>query len=165
MFTLPSEAGIHRIVVQGCHTTSTHDSSLHGWFPSQIALLIVLVSHTDRLGHTHVGRGSLDLGMEGYSRLDRLMGDHPNYAIFRRFGTLNTENLLYLQAEIQELELDLWKQQKEDRESGHPDWMKYVRYWLVLKESGEADAEPGNNHRQRKLILKIRAKIKEYSKR
>lgn len=101
--------------------------------------------------------------MEGYPKLGRLMGDHPHYAIFRRFGALNALNLLYLQAEIHELELELRKQQEEDEESNHPDRSDYARYWLALKESGEADADPGNDGRQWKLVLKIREKLKEYS--
>ncbi|KAH9215913.1 hypothetical protein DL95DRAFT_499395 [Leptodontidium sp. 2 PMI_412] len=101
--------------------------------------------------------------MEGYPRLGRLMCTQPSYAIFRRFGALNAENLLYLQAEIQELEIALRKQQKEDQESTHRDRIDYARYWVGLKESGEADAEPGNDGRQWELVLRIREKLKEYN--
>jgi hypothetical protein len=71
--------------------------------------------------------------------------------------------MLYLQAEIKELELALRKQQKKDRESNHRDRILYSRDWSALKELGEADAEDGNDGTQLELILQIRAKLKEYS--
>ncbi|PVH76529.1 hypothetical protein DL98DRAFT_641042 [Cadophora sp. DSE1049] len=98
--------------------------------------------------------------MEGYPRLGRLMGTEPSYAIPRRFGA---ETLLDLQAEMQELQNTPRKQQKEDQDSNHRDRKDYARYWLTLKESGEADAEPGNDGRQWELILKIRVKLKEHN--
>lgn len=73
------------------------------------------------------------------------MGSYPEVAIFQRFSALNAENMLYLQAEIKELELALRKQQKKDRESSHRDRILYSRDWSALKESGEADAEDGND--------------------
>jgi hypothetical protein len=39
----------------------------------------------------------------------------------------------------------------------------YSRDWWTLKESGEAEAEEGNDGRQWELVLKIRKKLKEYS--
>jgi hypothetical protein len=49
------------------------------------------------------------MAMEGYPKLSRLMAFYPEVAIFRRFGALNAENLLYLQAELQDLEIALQK--------------------------------------------------------
>jgi hypothetical protein len=43
----------------------------------------------------------------GYAQLASLMGAHPEVAVFRRFGALNAQNLLYLQAELTHLELEL----------------------------------------------------------
>lgn len=102
--------------------------------------------------------------MEGYPKLGRLMAAYPEVAIFKRFGALNAENLLYLQAEIQDLEIALRKQQNEDLASTHRDRTMYCRDWWSLKESGGTEAEQGNDGRQWELILKIRQKITEYSK-
>ena len=101
--------------------------------------------------------------MEGYQKLGRLMGDHPEYAVFRRFGALNMEILLYMQAEIRHLEIALRKQQKEDQESNHEDRTRYSRDWWTLKEANEPEAEPGNDGRQWKIILQMREKLQQYS--
>src|SRR5205809_922966 len=97
--------------------------------------------------------------MEGYTKLSDLMGAHPNVAIFRTFATLNTQNLLYLQAELMHLEKGLRKTAIEDRESGDPQRMLYEKYWLKLKES----AENGGDPLQWNKFLEIRGKLKEYS--
>jgi len=43
---------------------------------------------------------ALNPTMNEYSKLASLMGPHPELAIFRRFSTLNAQNLLYLQTEL-----------------------------------------------------------------
>jgi len=45
--------------------------------------------------------------MEGYSKLASLMGAYPETLIFRRFGAISAQNLLYLQAELVHLEQTL----------------------------------------------------------
>jgi hypothetical protein len=102
------------------------------------------------------------MALEGYPKLSRLMASYPEAAIFRRFGALNAEKLLYLQAELQDLEIALRKQQKEDLASNRRDRILYSRDWWTLKESGAAEAEEGNDGRQWELVLKIRKKLKEY---
>ncbi|KAI0479761.1 hypothetical protein F4859DRAFT_529914 [Xylaria cf. heliscus] len=62
-----------------------------------------------------------EAGFGGYTKLAEYMGQQPQLAIFRRFGTLANANLLYLQAEIAELELRLKDVQKQDRESSNED--------------------------------------------
>jgi hypothetical protein len=57
--------------------------------------------------------------MNGYSKLASLMGAHPELAIFRRFGTLNAQNLLYLQAELIYFENKMRKCVEVDSISGH----------------------------------------------
>jgi DNA-binding HxlR family transcriptional regulator len=101
--------------------------------------------------------------MDGYAKMGRLMGEYPEVAIFRRFGALNMENLLLLQAELQDLEIRLRELQKADLESGHVDRTNYSRDWYTLKESGDSVAEPGNDGQQWALMLEIRDKLKEYS--
>jgi hypothetical protein len=45
--------------------------------------------------------------MDGYAKVALLMSRHNEYGIVRRFGELNFKNLLYLQAELVELEAQL----------------------------------------------------------
>lgn len=47
------------------------------------------------------------LSNEGYPKLARLMACYPETAILRRFGELNTINILRLQAELQDMEHQL----------------------------------------------------------
>ena len=98
---------------------------------------------------------------EGYSRLASMMGGHPETAIFRRFGSLNALNLLYLQAELTNLENSLHKQADADAGSGHFERSLYARDWQSLSES--ATAEDGNDPTQWNTMLIIRDKLDEYS--
>ncbi|KAK4199860.1 hypothetical protein QBC40DRAFT_78923 [Triangularia verruculosa] len=99
---------------------------------------------------------------EGYDRLAMMMGSLPDMAIFRRFCTLSTEDLLYRQAELQELEATLRQYQKEDKQSGHKDRATYALDWDTLQRSGDDDAAEGNDRAQLDIILKIREKLKDY---
>ncbi|KAK4692568.1 hypothetical protein P7C71_g4665, partial [Lecanoromycetidae sp. Uapishka_2] len=45
--------------------------------------------------------------MEGYAKLSSCMSADYEFAIFRKFGALNLQNLLYYQAELMDLEEDL----------------------------------------------------------
>jgi hypothetical protein len=99
--------------------------------------------------------------MEGYAKLATIMGAHPEVAVFKRFGTLNTQNILYLQAELTDLELRLKKYAKQDADSGHPGRILYSRDWQTLSESSDV---PTNNNKQWNTILSIREKLKEFSK-
>ncbi|KAI1445732.1 hypothetical protein F5Y02DRAFT_98910 [Annulohypoxylon stygium] len=96
----------------------------------------------------------------GYSRLASLMGAHPEVATFRRFGTLNALNLLYMQAELTSLENALYKQVKSDSESGHFERSIYHRDWQTLSES--ITAEDGNSL-QWQTMLKVKDKLSEYN--
>ncbi|KAF2268994.1 hypothetical protein CC78DRAFT_606858 [Lojkania enalia] len=99
--------------------------------------------------------------MTGYSNLASLMGAYPETAVFRRFGTLNAQNLLYYQAELTHLELRLKRIAKADAESGHQDRTIYDRDWQTLSESEQV---PGGNPEQWRAVLDIRRTLKEYSK-
>ena len=96
----------------------------------------------------------------GYTRLASLMGAHPETAILRRFGYLNALNLLYLQAELTNLENALQKEAKADAESGHFDRTLYNRDWQSLSESVTTE---NGNPRQWELMLQVREKLNEYS--
>ncbi|KAH8165634.1 hypothetical protein CIB48_g2605 [Xylaria polymorpha] len=96
----------------------------------------------------------------GYPRLASLMGAHPEMATFRRFGSLNALNLLYLQAELVDLENKLLKQAKTDAESGHFEPSIYHRDWQTLSESMTTeDGNPTQWH----TMLEVRDKLKEYN--
>jgi len=82
----------------------------------------------------------------------------PELAIFRRFGALNAENILYFQAELVSLEQSLRKQQKADSESGHERRSKYALNWYQLSSSGDH-----GDTTQLDLVLRIRQTLKDYS--
>ena len=94
----------------------------------------------------------------GYPRFAGQIETQPEYAIFRRFGALNAENLLYLQAELTDLEISLRQQQKVDSESGHARKSKYSRSWYPLSIS-----KSHGDTTQLDIVLEIRKKLKEYS--
>ncbi|RYC54083.1 hypothetical protein CHU98_g12126 [Xylaria longipes] len=96
----------------------------------------------------------------GYPRLASLMGAHPEMAAFRRFGSLNALNLLYLQAELIGIENKLQKQAKTDAESGHFERSIYHRDWQTLTESVAIE---GGNSTQWHTMSEARDKLKEYN--
>jgi hypothetical protein len=96
----------------------------------------------------------------GYTKLASLLGSHPDLAIFRRFGSLNATNLLYMQAELINLEAKLQRLVQADSTSGHVDRMIYDRDWQSLAESRLA---PDGCGEQWATALRIREKLKEYN--
>lgn len=101
---------------------------------------------------------------EGYDRLGRLMGRHPETTAFRRFGELAAEDLLYRQAELVELERSLREYQKADKESGNKTRQGYALSWNRIQASSEEDAQSGHNSSQLETILEIREKLERYRK-
>jgi hypothetical protein len=99
--------------------------------------------------------------MAGYNMLGSMMGAHPEVAIVRRFGALNAQNILYLQAELTTLELKLKRCAKADADSAHQKRTVYDRDWQTL--SGSLQSQDGDPE-QWMTILNIREKLKEYSK-
>jgi hypothetical protein len=73
--------------------------------------------------------------MKGYPKLASLMGACPEIAIFRRFGALNAENLLYLQTELVRLEFELRQVTQENDNSIDPKKSVYSTHLLSLAES------------------------------
>jgi hypothetical protein len=95
--------------------------------------------------------------MEGYAQTAASMHQNSEIAIFRSFGTLSVQNLLYLQAELVELEHDLAQLVEQDKRSGHPNRQHYAKDWWYLSHS-EQDGDAA----QWQKVLEIRAKLKEY---
>ena len=95
----------------------------------------------------------------GYPKLGGRMGMVPEMAIFRRFGTLNAQMLLYMQSELIHLEEELRELELEDSRSEQPYKSKYSRDCFFLY-----NPTTKGDDRQLRLVLKIKAKLKEYSK-
>ena len=91
----------------------------------------------------------------GYTNLASLMGKNPEVAIFRRFSALNAKNLLYLQAELVNLEARLQRYAADSANSRNG---VYEIDWFALSRS-----EKDGDRRQWDTFLEIRAKLKEYS--
>jgi hypothetical protein len=95
--------------------------------------------------------------MEGYAKIASLMSHHHELAIFRRFGTFNLQNLLYLQAELTHLEDDL--KELVEKDQADPGRLFYTKHWYSL-----AHAEDDEEKEQWDKVLQIREKLKEYSR-
>ena len=95
----------------------------------------------------------------GYPKLSGRMGMVPEMAIFRRFGTLNAQMLLYMQSELIHLEEELRELELEDSQSEQPYKSKYSRDCFFLY-----NPMTKGDDKQLTLVLKIKAKLKEYSK-
>lgn len=94
--------------------------------------------------------------MEGYAKLASLMGAYPEVAILRRFGALNIQNLLYLQAELVHLENELRESSYANQHSGDVHRVTMSKDWITLAHYHEG------NERQWAVALRIREKLKEY---
>ena len=99
-------------------------------------------------------------GVGGYIKLAQHMGHNSNRAIFRRFGDLNALNLLYLQAELVELENELLQEIEFDRKSTSRTEQARCVYWPQLANAIDS---AGTSCPPWKLMLRIREVLKEYS--
>lgn len=100
--------------------------------------------------------------MNGYHDLASVMSRYFGLGIFRRFGTLSTLNLLYLQAELTDLEKELKVLAQSDAESGNAGDVRrsyFAQNWKILsKPLGNGD------EKQWEKMLQVREKLKEYCK-
>ncbi|KAF2193865.1 hypothetical protein K469DRAFT_709321 [Zopfia rhizophila CBS 207.26] len=94
----------------------------------------------------------------GYPKLAAQIEIRPETAMFRRFGALNAENLLYYQAELVQLEKLLRECQLADSLSSKGRKSKYALNWYWLRES-RADGDT----RQLDLVLRIRETLRLYN--
>jgi hypothetical protein len=97
--------------------------------------------------------------VEGYPKLGVSYGENSESSIFRRFGNLNSQNLLHLQAELTHLEGRLHRLEVKDFASAEGHSSLYSKDWYWLHNS-----KFENNHEQWETILKIRGKLSKYSK-
>lgn len=102
--------------------------------------------------------GKITSPVEGYPKLACYMGTYHQAAIFRRFSSLNSQNLLYLQAELVHLELELRRLESLDSIAQRGKDSVYATDWYWLNNSRSKE-----NCSQLKVVLAIRSKLKEYS--
>jgi hypothetical protein len=96
--------------------------------------------------------------VEGYPRLAAQMGHYPETGIYRRFASLNSQSLLYLQAELVHLEKKVRQLETiASREQGGNKYL-YAKDWYWLKVS----EEDGENELWQ-TVQETKAKLKEYS--
>ena len=84
------------------------------------------------------------------------MGSLPREAIFRRFGALSMQNLLYLQVELVELESQFRACSRKNSQSEDPEKANFDIDWWPLAHHNDGNEE------QWILALRIREKLKEY---
>ncbi|KAI4933519.1 uncharacterized protein J4E92_003186 [Alternaria infectoria] len=94
----------------------------------------------------------------GYPKLAGRMGVMPEMAMFKRFGSLNARNLLYMQNELMYLEMQLKYIEAKDQASddGNKGLYGYNFFWMKHSESDEKGNE------QIKLVMRMRKLLKEY---
>jgi hypothetical protein len=102
---------------------------------------------------------SPDVQNERVHQIAALMGKYPNLGMVSQFSSLNIQNLLYMQAELAELQQQLHELQVYNDRSENPNMARFSRSW-VLMSSAEADEE---SNEQWKVALLIREKLKQYS--
>src|SRR5438876_12461958 len=98
--------------------------------------------------------------MGSYPKLADLMAAYPEVMIFRAFSTLNARNLLYLQAELAYMEIELNEVTKEDNACENTSRKAYGSSWKKLSDSINAD---DGDPIQWELFLRIREKLAQYS--
>ena len=96
---------------------------------------------------------------QSYSSLAEFLGNHDGLAIYRRFATLNAQNLLYLQSELIILEDELKRLTFADDRSESEQRRSF------RKDIGALKANPSNEveGQQWRKVLEVREKLKEYS--
>ncbi|KAK0637821.1 hypothetical protein DIS24_g10427 [Lasiodiplodia hormozganensis] len=108
-------------------------------------------------GHSSLSNAPLN-APPGYPKLAELMNVVPETAVFRRFGTLNSLNLLYLQAELTDIEQKLRQAQVADHNAEEGFKKFYAKNWYFLKES----ARDGDEE-QLQLVDLAREKLDKYN--
>ncbi|KAK8062015.1 hypothetical protein PG994_008381 [Apiospora phragmitis] len=97
---------------------------------------------------------------EGYAKISQLMGCQDTCAIYRRFRRLNSLNLLYLQAELTQLEEELESIAKRD--AADPERRFHAKDWWSLSQHNDDDEEDEDAAEQWEKVLEIREKLEQY---
>lgn len=96
---------------------------------------------------------------QSYSSLSELLGNNDGLAIYRRFATLNAQNLLYLQSELINLEDELKRPVIADSISDD-ERRRVFKHDVSALKNAPSDAA---GSRQWRKVLEIREELKEYS--
>jgi hypothetical protein len=100
----------------------------------------------------------------GWPRVAKLMADTPDIESFSRFREMNVKNLLYYQVELTVLGDELTNMELKDwRKRGMSQVGEFAKYADSLVDS-KIDLSNAKDHRQWDLVLKMRERLKEYSK-
>ena len=109
-------------------------------------------------------KGDNDDQLVGFAGVASFIASDKEHSasIYRRYEKLAARNLLYLQAELRELDLQLDAFDREDAQ-GKVEEIELAMDWQALRAQAEAKKDSRSREAQRKtLIYKLRAKIKEY---
>lgn len=96
--------------------------------------------------------------LQGYPSFAQFIATDRDAAIYRKYAHLSARNLLYLQSELNELEEQLQRLDREDgKDINNENAQKVAREWGHY-------VNPDNQRacQHRLLQAKIRAKVKEY---
>jgi len=99
--------------------------------------------------------------LQGYPKLARFIGEQPGFAIFRRFSELNARNLLYLQAELLDIEEELYETEIDDQRDQD---LRQLQFSMRGIHNGRAAPEGSKARSRWKLYEDQRKLLKEYSK-
>jgi hypothetical protein len=95
--------------------------------------------------------------MEGYPQIARLMGQHEELAILRKFNNMSLQNLLYMQAELMHLE-EKYEIVSEKYAEIPSRPFKSRDWWSLTQPDDEGKTE------QWDTVLEIRAALEKYRK-
>ena len=98
--------------------------------------------------------------MEGYARIAKFMGRHPESALVSQFSDLNMQNILYLQAEIYGLREDLRQIEEQNSNASSEINRSFSNDWYLLAHTEESDG----SDRQWQIMKELRPLLREYSK-
>ena len=110
---------------------------------------------SDDLRHDIEKNLHLERPNDSYAGFGALMNGNSDVAIVRKFGDLNAQNILYLQAELVTLENKLRKQEYHDRYYGEGVVRNFHHDYGILVQHEESA--------QYSLLARIREKLREYS--
>ena len=96
--------------------------------------------------------------MAGYDELADFITADPGLSIYRRFSYLTTKNIIYLQAELVNLEAQLRNIIRDDRNSQKAEKEQFPYSVWHLKHSAESP-----DSLQWMKVLEIRKTLQEYS--
>ncbi|KAJ5885222.1 hypothetical protein N7495_009732 [Penicillium taxi] len=110
-----------------------------------------------------MGTQDVELGIsrDGYPALASWIADDPDQStfIFRKFSRLSARNLLYLQAQVYELEKELDDLDNETATGQDVILKMSVRRWETFNEHAK---KPGPVQRRMEVTAQIAIKLKEY---